>query len=106
MILSEVAFAHLDELRSMAKMRPGTSGFSRSQLAAIKMAVEIIELIVLADREHNGDLEMHDVDVLDEHGNIDSGIEPKMLCVGGVNEFYGSTALDCFLKASREMRKQ
>lgn len=82
------AIKNLDRLKAMAKKKPGTSGFSREDLAAIKMAVDVLELLVDADRCHNGDLEMHDVD---------SNETPKMLCVGGSEEYYGETCFDCFV---------
>jgi hypothetical protein len=40
----------LNILRAMAKSRPGTSGFSRSELAAIKRAVAILESQVVAKK--------------------------------------------------------
>lgn len=88
------AFENLHILRKMAKSRPGTSGFSRSDLAAIQMAVDILELLVDADRRHNGDLEMH---------YVDDKETPKMLCIGGVDEHYGETCFECFAKAAKAL---
>ena len=85
------AFKNLNRLKAMAKKKPGTSGFSRENLAAIQMAVNVLEFIVDADRCHSGDLEMHDVD---------SEETPKMLCVGGSEEYYGETCFECFINGA------
>jgi hypothetical protein len=85
------ALKNLDRLKAMAKKKPGTSGFSRENLAAIQMAVDVLELIIDADRCHSGDLEMHDVD---------SEETPKMLCVGGSEEYYGETCFECFINGA------
>lgn len=102
---NSLAFDRLERLRAMAKSRPGTPGFSRKDLEAIQMAVDVLELLVDTDRRHNGDLEMYDVDVLDAYGNVDSGIEPKMLCVGGSDEHYGETCFECFVKGAEALRQ-
>ena len=85
------AFEKLDKLRAMAKKRPGTSGFSRAELSAIQLAVDVLEFLIDTDRMHNGDLEMYD---------IESDETPKMLCVGGSEEYYGETCFECFVKAA------
>lgn len=90
------ALAKLDRLRDMAKKRAGTSGFSRLDLAALQMAVDVLELIVDADRSHGGDMETHD---------IDSKSSPKVLCVGMTDEYYGETAFECFVEGGESLRK-
>jgi hypothetical protein len=90
------AFDNLDRLRTMAKSKAGTSGFSKLDLLALQMAVGICELLIDADRRHNGDLEMHDVDDQEK---------PKMLCVGGREEHYGGTCFDCFVKGAEALRQ-
>ena len=85
------ALENLDRLKAMAKKKPGTSGFSRENLAAIQMAVDVLELIIDADRCHSGDLETY---------NINSDETPKMLCVGGSEEYYGKTCFECFINAA------
>jgi len=91
---SNVAFDKLFRLREMTYKRPGTSGFSRSDIEAIQMAVDVLDLLVDIDRNHNGDLEMFDVD--DEES-------PKMLCIGGHDEHYGETCFECFVKAAKAL---
>ncbi len=90
------AFEKLDRLKAMAKSKPGTSGFSRADLAAIQMAVDVLEFIVDADRLHDGDLEMFDVE---------SDETPKMLCVGGSEEYYGETCFECFIRGAFVLRE-
>ena len=90
------AFDNLDRLRAMARSKAGTSGFSKLDLLALQMAVDICDLLIDADRHHNGDLEMHDVD--DEE-------TPKMLCIGGDDEHYGETCFECFVKGAEALRQ-
>lgn len=89
-------FDNLDRLRAMAAKDQQTWDLSPNDVLAIDMAVGILELIVHADREHNGDLEMYDVD--DDE-------TPKMLSVGMRHEFYGETAFECFAKGAEQLRK-
>ena len=41
---NEAAFDRLARLRAMSKKKPGTSGFSRAEIEAIQMAVDICDL--------------------------------------------------------------
>jgi len=89
------AFDKLDRLRAMTAPRQQTWDLSPKDVAAIQMAVDILELIEKADRLHEGDLETFDAD---------SDGEPKMLLIGADNEFYGESTFECFVKASKEMK--
>jgi hypothetical protein len=91
------AFEKLDRLRAMAKSKPGTSGFSGADLAAIQMAVDVLDFIVDADRNHNGDLVVCDVDC---------DKTPKMLGVGSSAEYYGETAFECFIRGAYEVKQK
>ena len=93
---NQAAFDRLDRLRAMSKKKPGTSGFSRAEIEAIQMAVDILDLLVDVDRSHGGDLEMYDVDDKDT---------PKMLCIGGSDEHYGETCFECFVNAAKALER-
>ncbi len=80
----------------MAQKQGGTSGFSKLDLLAIQMAVDICELLIDADRRHNGDLEMYDVD--DEE-------TPKMLCVVATLSTMVSRVLNVLLKGAEALRR-
>jgi hypothetical protein len=89
------AFDKLDRLRAMTAKGQQTWDLSPKDVAAIQMAVDVLELLVHADRSHNGDLEMYDVDDAET---------PKMLCVGSSDEHYGETAFECFVKGAESLR--
>ena len=89
------AFDKLDRLRAMTAKWQQTWDLSPKDVAAIQMAVDVLELLVHADRSHNGDLEMYDVDSVET---------PKMLCVGSEDEHYGETAFECFVNGAEALR--
>ena len=93
---NSLAFDRLDRLRAMAEDNGGTWDLSPNDKAAIQLAVDVLELLVDADRRHNGDLEMYDVDDKET---------PKMLCVGGNDEHYGETCFECFVKGAIALRQ-
>jgi len=92
---NQAAFDRLDRLRKMSQERPGTSGFSRYDIEAIQMAVDVLDLLVYADRSHEGNLIMlHTAD----------SAKPKTLVIGRNEKHYGETCFECFVKAARTLQ--
>ena len=89
------ASSKLDRLRGMVTKGQQTWDLSPKDVQAIQMAVDVLELLVHAARQHAGHLEMYDVD------NEET---PKMLCVGMSDEHYGETAFECFISAGAALR--
>lgn len=89
------AFDKLDRLRGMVTKGQQTWDLSQKDVEAIQMAVDVLELLIHADRQHDGDLEMYDVN--DEK-------TPKMLCIGSSDEHYGETAFECFVAGGAALR--
>ena len=89
------SFDRLDRLRAMVTKGQQTWDLSPKDVQAIQMAVDVLELLVHADRQHDGHLEMYDVDDQET---------PKMLCVGADDEHYGETAFECFVSAGAALR--
>lgn len=89
------AFERLERLRAMIQPGQQTWDLSERDVQAIRMAVGVIEVIIDADRNHEGHLETYDVDSVEN---------PKMLQVGR-SEFYGETAFECFLRAWFEVKQ-
>ena len=89
------SFDKLDRMRAMVRKGQQTWDLSPKDVQAIQMAVDVLELLVHADREHSGHLEMYDVD------NAET---PKMLCIGMSDEHYGETAFECFVLAGAALR--
>lgn len=85
----------LDRLRAMVAEGQQTWDLNEKDVAAIKFAVEVLEVISNADEFHDGDIETYD---------LESDKSPKLLCIGmGEYEFQGRSALDCFVEASKKL---
>ena len=92
---NQAAFDRLDRLRKMSQERPGTSGYSRADLEAIQMAVDVLDLLVYTDRSHEGNLIMlHTAD----------STKPKTLVIGRNEKHYGETCFECFVKAAKNLQ--
>jgi len=87
----------ISRLRAMAEPGQQAWDFSTNDAAAIRLAADVLSMIEAADDDHNGHLEMYDVDTDGDNEFL------KMLQVG-TEEFYGMNALECFEKAGCSWR--
>lgn len=95
MALAGDSFDKLSRLEAMVSKNQQTWDLSTNDVSAIQMAVDVLNLLIHADREHAGHLEMYDVDDKET---------PKMLCIGASDEHYGETAFECFVSAGASLR--
>lgn len=87
----------LARLRAMVADGQQTWDLSPKDVEAIRLAVDALEAIAIADELHDGDIETYPVGI---------GGEPKLLCIGmSDREYLGQTSLDCFVLAGRHLRE-
>lgn len=93
----------IGRLTSMVEDGQQTWDLSSKDVEAIRLALDVLRVVHVADEEHAGDLDVYDVDVGEDENDGDSFETQKMLNVGK-HEFYGRTVLECFLKAGESIR--
>jgi hypothetical protein len=89
----------IDRLRSMSKPGQQTWDLSPNDVEAIRLAVNVLSVIQAADEDHGGNLDVYDIDTSEDE---DKEENQKMLNIGN-SEFYGSTVMECFVKAGESL---
>ena len=90
----------ISRLTSMCEKGQQTWDLSPNDVEAIRLAVDLLNVIQASDEDHGGQLDIYDVDTSEDG---DDSEDVKMLRVGD-EEFYGRTVLECFLKAGESLR--